>query len=143
MSELELHRLFLLAFHRSNRAIVTQTCRFPLLPGQPKILDFLWGREGCTQREIGQGCALDKSTVTGLLARMEEQELIRRDTQDTDRRISRVFLTDEGRKQAQRVRQVCAQVDEQAWRGISERDRQRTVAVLEHILQNLEEVKKS
>ncbi len=86
MPELELHRLLLLAFHRSNRAIVTETSRFALLPGQPKILDFLWDREGCTQREIGQGCALDKSTVTGLLARMEEQQLIRRDTQNTDRR---------------------------------------------------------
>ena len=75
MPELELHRLLLLAFHRSNRAIVTETSRFALLPGQPKILDFLWDREGCTQREIGQGCALDKSTVTGLLARMEEQLL--------------------------------------------------------------------
>lgn len=142
MPELELHRLLLLAFHRSNRAIVTETSRFALLPGQPKILDFLWDREGCTQREIGQGCALDKSTVTGLLARMEEQQLIRRDTQDTDRRISRVFLTEEGRRQAQRVRQVCAQTDEQAWRGISQRDRQQTMAVLERILQNLEEVKK-
>ena len=53
-----------------------------------------------------------------------------------------ILLTEEGRRQAQRVRQVCAQTDEQAWRGISEQDRQQTMAVLKRVLQNLEEVKK-
>ena len=141
----ELHFLLIQCYNYNNRLLARKTMAagLHLLSGQPKILECLWEADGSTPGDLSRHCALDKSTVTGLLARMEEQELIRRDTQDTDRRISRVFLTDEGRKQAQRVRQVCAQVDEQAWRGISERDRQRTVAVLEHLLQNLEEVKKS
>ena len=38
----DLHYLLLLAFNRSNKAIVRQTAKGDLLPGQPKILEFLW-----------------------------------------------------------------------------------------------------
>lgn len=67
----DLHYLLLLAFNRSNKAIVRQTAKGDLLPGQPKILEFLWEHPDCTQKEISLGCVLDKSTVTSLVARME------------------------------------------------------------------------
>ena len=38
----DLHYLLLLAFNRSNKAIVRQTAKGDLLPGPPKILEFLW-----------------------------------------------------------------------------------------------------
>ena len=50
----DLHYLLLLAFNRSNKAIVRQTAKGDLLPGQPKILEFLWehqiGRASCRER---------------------------------------------------------------------------------------------
>ena len=54
----DLHYLLLLAFNRSNKAIVRQTAKGDLLPGQPKILEFLWEHPDCTQKEISLGCGM-------------------------------------------------------------------------------------
>lgn len=69
MLEEELHFQLLRSFHFSNRAIVAQTSRLQLMPGQPKILLYLLEHDGAMAKEITEGCVLDKSTVTSLLAR--------------------------------------------------------------------------
>ena len=74
-----------------------------LLPGQPKVLEYLHEHDGCTQKQLGEGCALDKSSITGLLTRMDQQGLVRRQTAADDRRVSLVCLT-EGRPETGRAR---------------------------------------
>ena len=118
MLEEELHYLLMRAFHVSNREVVARVRQDGLLPGQPKVLEYLHEHDGCTQKQLGEGCALDKSSITGLLTRMDQQGLVRRETAADDRRVSLVCLTGEGRKQAARVRQGCAEVDALAWDGI-------------------------
>ena len=88
----ELHYLLLVGYQYSSRAIIKQTNARQLMPGQPKILEFLLEHNGCTQREIGEGCALDKSTVTSLLYRMEDLGLVRKEACEQDRRVSHIFL---------------------------------------------------
>ena len=52
MNERKLHYLLLVAFSLSNKMIIEQTNREKLMPGQPKILEFLLGHDGCTQRPV-------------------------------------------------------------------------------------------
>ena len=59
MDENELHVLLMLGFYRSNREIVKQTTNSGLMPGQPKILEFLSSNDGCNQKEISRGCVLE------------------------------------------------------------------------------------
>ena len=118
MLEEELHYLLMRAFHVSNREVVARVRQNGLLPGQHKVLEYLHEHDGCTQKQLGEGCALDKSSITGLLTRMDQQGLVRKQTAADDRRVSLVCLTGEGRKQAARVRQGCAEVDALAWDGI-------------------------
>lgn len=66
-----LHILLLIGFNRSTREIGRYTKQEGLMPGQPKILEYLWFHDGAGQKEIGQECIIDKSTVTSLLKRME------------------------------------------------------------------------
>ena len=88
MLEDELHFQLLRSFHFSNRAIVAQTSQLKLMPGQPKILLYLLEHDGAMAKEITEGCVLDKSTVTSLLARMAQQELIVRHPHARDRRAA-------------------------------------------------------
>lgn len=138
MLEEELHYLLMLAFHCSNREVVARVRKNGLLPGQPKLLEYLHGHDGCTQKQLGEGCALDKSTVTSLLARMEQQGLVCRRTAADDRRVSLVCLTDTGRAQAARVRQGCAEVDALAWDGIPPEERAAFLRTMRDILSNLQ-----
>ena len=82
----ELHYLLLMGFSHSNRTIVRRTGALGLLPGQPKILEALTAYDGCTQKELAQVCALDKSTVTSVLSRMVAQGLVRKEACADDRR---------------------------------------------------------
>lgn len=139
MLEKELHFLLLRAFHHCNRQIVQQVSGLSLLPGQPKILEYLLTHEGCMAREIRDACVLDKSTVTSLLARMEKQGLICRRPSLQDRRASHIWLTDTGRQTARKVSSVCRRVDETALGEISREDQEHLTELLQQIIKNLEE----
>lgn len=99
MNERKLHYLLLVAFSLSNKMIIEQTNREKLMPGQPKILEFLLGHDGCTQKEIAKACILDKSTVTSLITRMLLCGLVRKDSDLPDRRTNCIYLTEEGAAQ--------------------------------------------
>ena len=108
-----------------------------LLPGQPKILEALTAYDGCTQKELAQVCALDKSTVTSVLSRMVAQGLVRKEACADDRRAARIYLTKSGRQQAQAVAEIFHAVDARALAGISEADRAQFLRTFSAIIQNL------
>lgn len=143
MSQNELHYLLMLGFNRSNHAITSQTGKWELLPGQPKILEFLLQHNGCTQKEIGKGCALDKSTVTSLLSRMEAKGLLTRRPAEEDRRHVQVFLTESGTHWAVQTVEICSKVDEKALSGLSSEEIQNFLATFRKVLDNLEKLEES
>lgn len=126
--------------YRSNRRIDAAIRRIGLLPGQPKILECLAERDGRTAKEICAECILDKSTMTGLLNRMEGRGLVRRELSETDRRSYRVFLTESGRGYAARVAAIMHEADETAMRGMSEPDRETLRHALRHVIANIERI---
>lgn len=138
MTDRNLHYLLLVGHQHANRRIVGAVCNGRLQPGQPKILDFLVEHQGCTQKEIGEGCVLDKSSVTGLLSRMEEAGLIRRETCPRDRRVVRIYLTDRGVREAQWVREVFDRVDAIGWGDIPQEEREQFMATFRKIIRNFE-----
>ena len=139
MLEEELHFQLLRSFHFSNRAIVAQTSRLQLMPGQPKILLYLLEHDGAMAKEITEGCVLDKSTVTSLLARMAQLGLIVRRPHARDRRAAMICLTEKGRALAEEVHDICRRSDERALRGIDAQERQTLVRLLRQVSANLEE----
>ncbi len=138
MIDREVHYLLLRAFHHSNRRVHQQTAKLGLCPGQPKILEYLMEHDGCIARDICRGCVLDKSTMTSLLARMEKQQLIRKEESGDDRRAVRIFLTEQGKACGIRIKELCGKVDTAALRGISQADREVFLRVLQQITENLE-----
>lgn len=114
----ELHFLLLRAFHHVNQTVVARTRALGLLPGQPKILEYLAENDGCRARDICDGCCQDKSTMTSLLARMERDGVVRREEDPGDRRASRVFLTAKGRGLAMEVKRIVWAVDDETCRGL-------------------------
>lgn len=136
MKQPSLHLLLLEAFLRSNRELTKKLPQAGLLPGQPKILEFLLTNDGCSQKEISEGCILDKSTVTSLLKRMEAAKLISKQTSATDQRSSIIYLTAEGRQKALWVQQELMNVDEAEFTDITLKERQQFLQTLEKIIKN-------
>lgn len=136
MRQPSLHLLLLEAFLRSNRELTKKLPQAGLLPGQPKILEFLLTNDGCSQKDISEGCILDKSTVTSLLKRMEAAKLISKQTAATDQRSSIIYLTAEGRQKALWVQQELMNVDEAEFADITLKERQQFLQTLEKIIKN-------
>ena len=67
-------------------------------PGQPPLLFILNKNDGLSQKEIADKLVIKPSTITVMLKRMESGNLIYRRQDSEDQRISRVHLTEEGRK---------------------------------------------
>lgn len=137
--ERDINWQLLIAYSYSGRAIGRLTRAAGLTTGQPKVLQYLTTHDGCTQKEIGIGCALDKSTVAGLLSRMEAAGLIRRDARADDRREAAVCLTEEGAAAAQVAASNAAQVDEIALRGFDASERAELSDLLARVIRNFKQ----
>lgn len=130
-----LHLLLLEAFLRSNRELTKKLPQAGLLPGQPKILEFLLTHDGCSQKDISEGCILDKSTVTSLLKRMEAAALISKKPDASDQRSSLIYLTDLGKQKALWVQQTLYSIDEAELSELSQEERQQLMQILAKIIQ--------
>lgn len=104
--------------------------------GQPKILDYLLSHDGAGQKEIAHGCHIEPGTLTTLLNRMEESGLVERCMLNGNRRSYYVFMTGKGREQAAAVAAAFKELEEQAFRGLSERERTSFMDMLKKIYDN-------
>lgn len=138
MLDNELHFLLLRAFNHSNRRIDAEIRAIGLLPGQPKIIECLAERDGRTATEICDECILDKSTMTGLLNRMEGRGLVRREISETDKRSYRVFLTASGHSYAARIAAIMREADAHATRGMNDAQVADLKDGLRRVIANLE-----
>jgi DNA-binding MarR family transcriptional regulator len=102
------------------------------------ILNILWQREGVSQVEIQQRLRLEGATVTGLLQRMEQAELIRRQSDGRDRRIQLVFLTEQGSNLQDVLVPQAEEVNELALRGITKEERAVFTSIMTRALKNFD-----
>ena len=66
---------------------------FGLTNIQHAVLEALWYQDGQTAVELGQLLVLDKATLSGVLARMQDSGWTERQPDPSDGRVMRVFVT--------------------------------------------------
>ena len=69
-----------------------------LTPQQFGLLGFLWQEDGITQAELSSRSQIDRTTMGGLIDRLEKEGLLRRCRHPEDRRAYRVCLTERGKE---------------------------------------------
>ena len=108
-----------------------------LYVGQEMIMSQLWEKEGVAQSELADACGLEKPTITKVMERMSEAGLIRVEKDQKDRRVRRVYLTERGRSLKGEVRRRWYLVEEQLFKGLSERDKNALRQFLERMRANM------
>jgi len=91
--------------------------------GQEMILIRLWRTEGVTQSQLVEQLCVEPPTVTKMLQRMEQEGLLQRRADPEDARVSRVFLTDQGRALQKDVEAAWHSVDERTTAGLTFEER--------------------
>lgn len=70
---------------------------YDLTPPQFGLLAFLWLQDGMTQVELSEKGQIDRTTVGGLIDRLEKNGLVERRPHPQDRRAYKIHLTDQGK----------------------------------------------
>ena len=70
--------------------------KYDLTPPQFALLAFLWQQDGLTQAELSEKGQIDRSTIGGLIDRLERNGLLERRQHPQDRRAYRIYLTEQG-----------------------------------------------
>jgi MarR family transcriptional regulator, organic hydroperoxide resistance regulator len=97
---------------------------YGLTPFHWVVLCCLWEQDGLATSQLGDRLRQVGGTLTGVLDRMEERNLVRRERDCQDRRIWRIWLSEEGRKLEQVLPPLAMEVYEMAVQGRSEAERQ-------------------
>jgi len=84
---------------------------FGLTPAQFFVLDVLWAGDGISIGELGERVALDTSTLSGMLDRMERGGLGERVANPADRRSLLVVLTACSRELKSQVLPIADSLD--------------------------------
>ncbi len=110
---------------------------FGLTPFHWVVLCCLWEEDGLATCSIGEKLQQVGGTLTGVLDRMEERGLIRRERDSRDRRIWRIWLTDAGSELQDVLPPLAAEFKDRTMQGFSPQERQLFSRLLDQAIANL------
>jgi len=102
------------------------------------VLLALWERDGLTQSELTERLNRSPSTITKTVQRLEKAGFVRRGPDESDERISHVYLTDAGRAIRPSVEEVWEKLDRQLFTGFSPQELILLADLLTRICDNIE-----
>jgi len=86
-----------LLYRAMMKALETETAPLGIGSGRISYLFMLYINEGLTQQEMANRLQADKGAVARTLAQLEEQGYVHRRPDPTDKRVTRVYLTDKSK----------------------------------------------
>jgi len=104
------------------------------------ILYFIYNNNGCTQQQICNNLAIDKTAMVKVIDYLIKLGFVERTKNPTDRREHIITLTKKGMKQTGEVVSAFKQLDEKIFSGISDQDRDIFIDVLVRVSAYLSEL---
>lgn len=105
---------------------------------QGRILHVLWENDGISNQELSKKSGLAMSSLTTMLERMEEKNLLTRKGCPKDKRKCLLFLTDYANSLKKEYDEISEKMTKISFEGISEDERLAFEKTLENVLHNLE-----
>lgn len=137
------HHLLMVNQAIFQKKILNELIKIGLTPGQPKVLEYLNQNDGSIQKDIAHGCHIDPATLTGILDRMEEKNLIERKSINGNRRSSHVYLTECGKKYSEDVLKVFIKEENIAFKGIDKYEQTQFIDILYKIYSNMTDMEET
>lgn len=109
---------------------------------QATIIGFLienQGKEVC-QRDIEASLGLTHPTVSGILSRMESNEMILTAPMPADRRYKKIILTDKATGLSEQINEIYKQAKARLFEGVTAEQREQMNAAVRTILKNTQQL---
>jgi DNA-binding MarR family transcriptional regulator len=135
MIEVEKSIGFLLskAYQRICALYKEQFGAYNLTPQQFGLLRFLWEEDGITQVELSTRSQIDRTTIGGLVDRLEQSGLLKRVAHPGDRRAYRILLTERGKQLEAEMMPLCQELYNRILEPLTPREVESLTAILQKI----------
>jgi MarR family transcriptional regulator, organic hydroperoxide resistance regulator len=110
---------------------------YGLTPFHWVVLCCLWEQDGLATSDLGGRLCQVGGTLTGVIDRMEERGLVRRERDQDDRRIWRIWLTEAGRNLESVLPPLALKLREKAQDNLSEQERKQFSDLIDRMIANL------
>ncbi|MCM2398471.1 MarR family transcriptional regulator [Rhizobium sp. S95] len=104
---------------------------FDLTPVQYAALNAIEATPGLDQATLASHIAYDRVTIGGVVDRLEQKELVRRETNPKDRRARTLYLTDKGSETLAEIRPIVRETQALLLSGLSAVEREQFVGLLQ------------
>ncbi len=121
--DINYHNLLLANYSLLNQGLHERIKGSELSPGQPKVLNYLVGNNGATQKEIADGCFLTPGSLTTILTRMEKLDMVERRRENGNMKEIHVYLTDKGRKLSDEAENIFNDLNKIALSGLTSEEK--------------------
>ena len=122
---------------RYNAAMSSEMAELGLTTPQMRSLAVLSVIDGILIRELAVYAVVQQSTLSRALDTLNQNGLIRRETDEQDSRATRVFITDAGREAYERLWPHMSQAYDAMFKGIDAAEKRAFVGTLQTILRNI------
>jgi DNA-binding MarR family transcriptional regulator len=102
---------------------------------QTGILFLLRQEDGQSMTQLSKALAIDNSTLTGLIDRMERSGYVSRKAGDSDRRAFRICITPQGLEESNRAKSLIRKINEEIKSGFSQEEIKNFKRVLTGLLE--------
>lgn len=109
---------------------------------QGRILYVLWNSNSISIQELAQQTGLANATLTSMLDRMEQKNLLRRTSDPGDRRKIRILLTEQAFGLREKYEAVTAAMTGITYQGFSEEEIKQLESYMERVLRNVQNFEK-
>jgi MarR family transcriptional regulator, temperature-dependent positive regulator of motility len=116
---------------------------FDLTPVQFAALTMIATNPGLDQATLAQGIAYDRVTIGGVVDRLEQKGLVRREIAAKDRRARNLYLQPLGEQVLNEVRPVVRNVQDAILRGLSDAENEHLCLLLRKALDAVGDVSRT
>lgn len=98
------------SLHKSFRShIIKEACNYGFTVPQVLLMHELYHNPGITLNELSKKLSLSKSTVSGIIDRLEKNEYIVKETPEENRRIVKISLSEKALKHQEWINNIKTQ----------------------------------
>jgi DNA-binding MarR family transcriptional regulator len=124
------------AFHREiNRNF--QRNKMDITFEQWSVMIYLFHCDGRSQNEIALKTFKDKVSVTKIVDNLVKRNLVLRNPDKNDRRVNRIYLTEDGAKIVPKLRKIALATLSEAFSGIEEEEIENFKKTISTVVENL------
>lgn len=106
---------------------------YDMTPRQFSLLAFLWQQDGLSQADLSAKSQIDRTTIGGLIDRLEKDGLVARLPDPDDRRAYRICLTNRGKSLEKELCEIAHSVQEKFIAGITHEERDTLLQLLKKL----------